>query len=105
MYPDTEPIEGAFKGEVQLELGCHWTNPLTSHFVEFPPQANLEGTFEKFRTFYFPQHVAPRSTLTVSHRMNLRVSQVHEFSLMHRLNYSATKSYTVNVNYSSSNNR
>lgn len=59
----------------------------------------------KSSELFFPRHVAPRSTLTVSHRMNLCVSQVHEFSLMHRLNYSATKSYTVNVNYSSSNNR
>lgn len=59
----------------------------------------------KSSELFFPHHVVPRSTLTVSRRMNLCVSQVHEFSLMHRLNYSATKSYTVNVNYSSSNNR
>lgn len=37
--------------------------------------------------------------------MNLCASQVHEFSLMHWLNYSATQSYTVKVNNSSSNNR
>lgn len=62
------------------------------------------GDFAKVPNF-FSNHVAPQSTLTVSRHINLCVSQVHEFSLMHRLNYSATKLYTVNVNYSSSNNR
>lgn len=37
--------------------------------------------------------------------MNLCLCQVHEFTLMHRLNYLAAQSYTVHLNYSQSNNR
>lgn len=54
MYPDTEPIEGAYKGEAQLELGCHWTNPLTIAFCWISIASEFGENFRKVQSFFFP---------------------------------------------------
>lgn len=54
MDPDTEPIEGASKGEAQLELGCHWTNPLTVAFCGISIASEFGENFGKVQNFFFP---------------------------------------------------
>lgn len=98
MYYDTEWIEDAWIVEMPLD------EPFDITFCAIIITSKFWGELSKSSEFFL-QPRGPSCTLTVSCRTHLCVSQVHEFSLMHRPNYSATKLHTVNVNYSSSNNR